>query len=129
ACQEGAADGEHLLLAARHGAGELVPAVPEHREEAEDAVELGVPARLAAPRVAPHLEVLENAHAGEDTAPLGNRGDPPPDDLARPEAVDRLAPEVDGALGRGPQPPHGLPRGRLAGRVGARERAGLSRAG
>src|SRR5439155_26980027 len=74
---ERAADGEHLLLAAREGAPELMLALGEPREERVDALEvLGQLAggRLLA-REGSHGQVLPHRHAGEDPPRLGDERD------------------------------------------------------
>src|SRR5262249_60701799 len=111
---EGAGDRQHLLLAARHRARELVPALSQHREEAKDPVQLGLPPRLGSTGITTHLQVLEDGHAREDATAFRNRRNPALDDVARAQLVDELAPEADRPFGRPYQAEHGLHRRRLA---------------
>jgi len=72
---ESAADGEHLLLAARECPGELEPPFVEHRKELEgrfqSLAELG-----PSPGMAADEEVLRNRELREDLAPLRDVTDP-----------------------------------------------------
>src|SRR5262245_18697376 len=122
---EGATDGEHLLLAARHRAGELMPSLPEHGKEPEYPLQLVVPARLGTSSVPAHLEVLEDSHPREHAPALGHGRDPALDDLARPKGVDRLTAEGDRPLAGAHQAEHGLHGGGLAGGVAAEQRDDL----
>ena len=72
---QGAADGEHLLLAAGHGAGLLLDTFFEAREEVEDAVHVLRAPEAIVPVVGAHLQVFEDRHAVEDLAPLRALGD------------------------------------------------------
>ena len=56
------ADRQHLLLAARQGAGLLRLALAEPREQAVDPLEVGGDGRLVAAREGAHLEVLVDGH-------------------------------------------------------------------
>src|SRR5207248_10037751 len=103
----------------------LMAPLLEQREEAEHAIELLGPARLRPPRVAAHLEDLEDGHAREHAAALGHGGDPALDDLARAQGVDRLAPEADRPRAAPHQPEHRLHGGGLAGGVAAEPRGEL----
>ena len=100
---EGAADREHLLLAARQQARPLTRALGEHREQ------LVHPARAArAHRGRPRAEaarpqVLLDAHPGEDLPALGHGDDAAADDQRRVEPVDAVA--VEGDLARGHRAP------------------------
>ena len=76
AADQHAADGELLLLAARHGAGALVGALLQDREELVDPVIgrcIGAPAHGLA-----HLQVLPHRHAREDVAALRHVADAEP---------------------------------------------------
>ena len=71
-----AADGDHLLLAARHGARLLAPPLGEDREQRAHALEGGADARAVALDVGAHLEVLQHRHLGKHDAALGHVGEP-----------------------------------------------------
>src|SRR5262249_61134900 len=65
-----APDAEHLLLPARQGARELSAALGQTWEALEDPVEATGDAGAVTNAVGPHLEVLQHAHAGKETAPF-----------------------------------------------------------
>ena len=101
---EGAADREHLLLAAGEGAGELAPPLLEPREELEDGLEVGLrlapapSAAMASPdRVAAELEVLEDGEGSEELAPFGHERAAAAEDGLGPRPGDFLAFEGDAA--------------------------------
>src|SRR5215211_8118378 len=73
-------DGEHLLLAARHGARLLLLALLETREELEYALEVSAYLGVAA-EVGAQLEVLARGHALEAMPSLGRLRDPQPHDV------------------------------------------------
>ena len=80
-CHERAPDSQHLLFSPGKGTGPLMAAFPQDgkaRERPGDTL-MGPIAGLFR-RCSPHLEILQDAHAGEDTPTLRNQGDPPPDD-------------------------------------------------
>ena len=117
---EGAADGEHLLLAARQRARHLHPPLLEAREGGEDALHvLGDPAIGAG--VGPHLQVLEHGQAIEDAPPLGHMGDPAEHDVVGGDAEEGFALEAHVATAGGEEPRQGLEGGGLAGAVVAEE--------
>ena len=68
------ADGEHLLLPAGEGAGELALPLAEDGEEPVDALQVRLDARGAPAQldVAPEQQVLPDRHGGEHLAPLGD---------------------------------------------------------
>ena len=86
------ADGQHLLLAARQGAAQLLLALLQAREEGEDPLDVPLPVRAGALDEGAHPEVLEDGHLREDLAPLRDLDDAQLDHLVRLE------------LGRGPCP-------------------------
>ncbi len=90
--------GEHLLLAAREGAGQLRRALPEAGKALEDAVDVRREVVLAL--VGARLEVLEHAHGRKDQAVLGDQGDAARHDDVRLLARDVLAVELDPAAAR-----------------------------
>src|SRR5215204_4286021 len=71
AAHERAADGAHLLLTARHGAGELAAALLEAREQAVDVVETLGEARPGGRHVGAHLEVRLDGELREQPPALG----------------------------------------------------------
>src|SRR3989454_5686901 len=115
---EPAADGAHLLLAARERAGHLPLALAQAREEREDGLERGGAGR---PLARAQLEVLAHPPGPEDLAPLRHVGDAARDHLRRRPAVDPLALELDAAAAKRQQPGDRAQRRRLAGAVAADE--------
>src|SRR3990170_3687446 len=116
---EAAPDGQHLLLAARHGAGELPPPAGENRKERQHPVQpVADPRGLAAEDEGADLEVLQHGHGGEHETPLGDIGE-----AAAHAAVSRLVSDgprlhEDLALPRTEETHERLERGGLAGAVG-----------
>src|SRR5215210_2998632 len=100
AAHEGAAYGEHLLLAARHGAGLLLDAFVKAREELEDAVHIIAYVDVVVSVVGAHLQVLADRHAVEDLAPFRALGYAFGDHVVRREALYLLAGEEDLTLPR-----------------------------
>src|SRR5256885_8385687 len=94
---EPAADGAHLLLAAREGAGHLPLALAQAREEREDGLEGGGAGR---PLARAQLEGLRHAQGREELAPLRHVGDAPRDHLRRRPTIDALAPEPAAAAAK-----------------------------
>src|SRR5918993_4559642 len=116
---DGAADREHLLFAAGHGAGLLLDAFLEAREEFEDAVHILLYARAIVPVISTHLKVFANRHAVEDLASLRALGDTLRDHAVGGHSLDLLAREEDSSLPRRQDSVDGAQGGRLAGSVGA----------
>ncbi len=117
---EGAADGQHLLLPARQGAGGLGPALGQDGEQVVDHGHVGLHLAVVA-AVGPEVEVLPDRHPVEQPPALGRVGHPQGDDLVRRQAVDALAVEAHLA-GAGPlQARQRAQRGGLAGAVAADE--------
>ena len=87
---ERARDREHLALAARERAGPLAHALPQHREEREDALEhLLAPLRVAvAERAEP--QIVGDGEAAEEPATLGHERDAEVDAVGRLDRVDAL---------------------------------------
>src|SRR5262249_56206086 len=75
ASHEGAADGQHLLLPARHGTRGLASPLGEAREEPEDLLEAFAAPGLGRADVGTHLEILEHGETREDLAALGHLHD------------------------------------------------------
>ena len=113
-----AADRQHLLLAARHGAGLLVRALAQPREIAVDALDIGGDAGAVAARHGAELQVLLDRHAAEGAAPFRHMGDAEPRALLRRFSGERLAGEDDLAGGLDHAGQRAQRRG-LAGAVGA----------
>ena len=129
-----AADGEHLLLAARQRARELRAPLAQHGKQAIGLVHARRRAarrksRAAGQRVAAQLEVVEHGEVAEDAAPLRHQRDARAEDrLGR--LAGHVAP-VERARGRPPapmQPGDGAEQRRLARAVGADQRHQLARA-
>src|SRR4051794_14174523 len=123
---QGAADREHLLLAAGHRAALLTLALLEAREQRVHAVEVLADAGGIAAREGAHLEVLEDAHAREDAPSLRRLGDPDLGDLVAGETLDLGAVEEDAAGPRRHDARDRPQRRRLARAVGADERDDLA---
>ncbi len=95
-------DGEHLLLAAGERPGRLPAALPEHREERENALEVGGHAGPVAAGVGADRQVLLDGEAREDLAALGREAHAAGD-------------ELPGRAGRRPVAPRGGSRRRPGG--------------
>lgn len=67
---QGAADGQHLLFAAGHGAGTLVGPLAQAREEVEGVLQAGLDLFAVLEETA-HLQVLGDGHVGKDAPALG----------------------------------------------------------
>src|SRR5207248_6722376 len=80
---EGAADRAHLLLAAGHAAGQLLPAFGQPREELIDDREPLAELRTGRRREAAHLEVVLDGHARKEATALRHVRDPELDDPVR----------------------------------------------
>src|SRR5882672_4068219 len=122
---EAAADGAHLLLAARERARQLPLALAQAWKQREDDLQRG---RTRGAVARAQLEVLAHAHAREELAPLRHVSDAARDHLRAGSAVDALALELDPAAAQGQQPADRPQRRRLAGPVAADERDHLARA-
>src|SRR2546425_863237 len=96
---EGARDGEHLLLAAGQRAGELAPPLAQERKQREHLVDARREARTVAPRERAHLEILVDGERREELSALGHPGHAELVDAVRRRAVDRSALELDRAAG------------------------------
>ena len=119
---QGAADRQHLLLAAGQRAGLLVAALPEAREMAVDPLDIGGDAGAVAPGHRAELQILLDGDAQKRAAPLRYMRDPEPHDVLGRPAGDRFAVETDRAVG----PHHAAQRTqhrRLAGAIGAEQGA------
>jgi hypothetical protein len=79
---QGAADCQHLLLAARQRAAALLAPLGEAREHGEHALEVVLEVRRAGDG-GTHLQVLVDAHAREDAPALRHLRHAAPDDLLR----------------------------------------------
>src|SRR5262249_16935804 len=122
---ERAADGQHLLLAARERARDLVAPLLEPSEDREDPVYV-LPDTSVGAREGAHLEVIHHAQAVEDAPALRHVGDAEPDDGMRRDSDERGALEDDVAPARGEHPGDGAERGRLARAVIAEQRDDLA---
>ena len=116
---QAAADRQHLLLAARHGARRLPPPLGEAREQGEHLVHRRLRAAARARQERTDLEVLLDRERREDLAPLGDLADTEVADPVARLAGDVGAAEADAS---GPRPLHagdGADQAGLAGAVGA----------
>src|SRR5690606_17245549 len=75
------ADGQHLLLAAGHGAAPLAEALLQSREQRQHMLQLALVFLLAGEEGA-HGQVLLHRQPGEDAPPLGYHGDALAHDVA-----------------------------------------------
>ena len=73
--REPAPDRQHLLLAARERAGELVAPFREDRKELQDHRQRFAEPRLALAGVGAHFEIFHHRHRGEHLAPLRHMRD------------------------------------------------------
>lgn len=123
---EGAADGQHLLLAARKR-GTRVPAlVAEHLEELEHLVAPAQPLALGRSGPPAEQEVLLDGEVGDDAPGLHEVGEPRPHHLVAAPLVDRPAVERDLACGDRDHPADRPRRGRLPCAVRAEHREHLA---
>ena len=117
---QGPADGQHLPLAAAHGAGELAHALGETGEEGQHLLQVGGLVRARAGEIGAEQQVLVHGEVGEDAAVLRHQRQARLDDGVRGHVreVDAAEPDArarhvrDHAAQR-------LQAGRLAGAVGA----------
>ena len=93
---ERAGGGEHLLLTARHLAGDLVLAVGERGEEGEAVLEPAPGGGLVFRQVGTGLQVLQHGELAERPAPFRAVHQAEPADLVGRQAVDALAGEAHG---------------------------------
>ena len=122
-----AADRDHLLLAARQGAGELLEPLLDAREEREDAGQIFVELGSAAPRIGAHLEIFVDRHAREKAARLEHRRDAAAHPLGGADALQRMALVKDLAASRRDAPHDRLHRRRFARGVAAQQANDLAR--
>ena len=125
----GAADRQHLLLAAREIAGEAV-ALAQAREVGVDEVDIAVDF-LVATRIGADLEVFEHGHVGDDAPALHDLEDAAAHDLFGILVGDRLS--VEGDVARDDLAVLGMQEARdrfqgrgLAGAIGAKQRDDLA---
>ena len=123
---ECAAHGQHLLLAARHGAGQLVFAFFEARKNTEHHVNVVGDFRLVFADVGAHLQVFGDGHAREDAAAFRHHGQAFAHQVPGALALDAFAHVLDVAFGRCQRAGDGFHGGGFAGAVGADERDELA---
>ena len=122
---DGARDGEHLLLPAGKHAGRAVPEFLDGREETEDPLQ---PLFVQGAGARREEHVLVHGKAGEDAHVLGHVGDAHARELGGRRARDVLRVEADAAGGGAPQAHDGAKAGGLARTVASEEhREGVSR--
>ena len=118
---EGATQCQHLLLAAREGAGRLSHALGQDREQGVDALAIFGDAGAIGPRGSTQAQVLRHGQAAEDTAAFGAMGDAQSHDPGRRQTMDRFALERDPPGPRAREARDGAQHGALAGTVGAQQ--------
>src|SRR5438128_2011972 len=118
-----AADGDHRLLAARHGSRELLPAFGEPGERGEHLVEVLLDDASVLFEVGAEPQVLDDREAGKDFATLGNAGDSLGHDPVRLQPGEVPPAEEDAPAPWRRQPEDGTDERRLPGTVRA-EQAG-----
>src|SRR6185437_13189127 len=116
-----AADGQHLLFAARKRRGLLLAAFLQPREGLEDTFEILCDLAARAPQISAQLQVLAHAHVLEHFAPFGHLHQAAPHDFIRRLAPDRLAVEEDLSGAGLDQMRDGVERGALARAVAAQQ--------
>ena len=121
-----AADGEHLLLAARQRAGALRAALEKAREDGEHARAVLRAARGGA-AVAAEIEILAHRQVGEHPPPFRHLDEPARDDCRRLLVLDRFAVEADRAGTRAHDAGNRPVERRLADPVGAEHGDDLAR--
>ena len=120
-----ARDGEHLLLAARHGRGAPAPHLGEVREDREQP--LRRPGRAAVGRrAAPDLQILVDGEVGEDAPVLRHVAEAEPRDAEGGRPAMSCAVEAHAPPRSADQAHDGLQRGGLAGAVAAHQRDDLA---
>src|SRR5215472_10738583 len=118
---EGAADGEHLLLAARERARALLGAASEDGEVVVHHLEVAGDALPVLPRVRAHLEVLAHGEEGKHLAPLRHVTESQAHHAVGIHAAEGAAVEGDGPLLRVHHSRYRLEDGGLARPVGAQD--------
>ena len=119
---QGAADRQHLLLAAGQCAGLLPAALPEARKMRVDLLDIGGDPGFVAAGHRAELQILLDRDAQKRAAPFRHMRDPEPHDVLGGPAGDRPPVETDLAI----CPHHAAERaqhGRLARAIGAEQRA------
>ena len=122
------ADGQHLPLAAAHGAGELAPALGEPREEGQHLLQVGGLVPAGAGEIGAEQEVFVHGEVGEDAAVLRHQRQAGLDDGVRGHVgeVDAAEPDARARHVRD-HTAQRLQAGRLAGAVGAQHDHDLAR--
>ena len=100
-----AADRDHLLLAARQGAGELAEPLLDARKEGEDARQIVVEFGAARARIGAHLEVLVDRHARKQPPRLEHRGNAAPHPLGGADARAAICPRKGSRRGSAARSP------------------------
>ena len=113
-------------LAAGELAGGRGVELAQDRKQVEDLLEVAAEIRVAPTDGAPDAQVLLDGQSPEDLAALGHECDPTAHDRVRPEPVDALALERDGAVRRLKQPGDRLEGGAFAGAIGTDQADGLA---
>ena len=125
--EERAADGEHLLLAARERPGTLIETLLQAREQREHAVAIAPDVLAVRAREGAQVEVFVDGEIGKDAAPLGDLRQAEAQDLVRRPSREVLAVERDRSAGGLHQSTHRAQRRRFAGAVGSDQRDDLAR--
>jgi len=123
---EGPADGEHLLLAARHRPGLLADAFAQPRERVEHVLGIGGDLAFGRAREGAQFQVLAHGHAREHAPALRRVTDAQAHDRMRSAAAQILAVKEDASRGRADEAADRAQRRRLARAVGTDERDDLA---
>ena len=126
AAHQRAAHGQHLLLAAGHGASQLVAALFEAGKDGKHLVDVGLNTGFVVPDVGAHLQVFNDGHAGKHAAPFGHHGQALLDQVPRTLALDAFSQVLDIAAVERQGAGNGLHGGGLARTIGANERDQLA---
>ena len=118
---QGAANGQHLLLAARHEAGALAGALLQAREQFENMLHAGVDFGRGQEEAA-HLQVVRHRHVGKDAPAFGRNGNALAHDFVCRQVGDFFTFEPDGAAAGARVAAHGHQERGLASTIGADER-------
>ena len=101
---QGAAEQQHLLLAAGEHLGRARRALAQDREHREHRLDPALDLAAVLQDVAAHPDVLLDRHVGEQAPVLRHETDAAPQDLVGAQPGERLAPERDPAAARRQQP-------------------------
>ncbi len=118
---ERAANGQHLLLAARKGAALLEHTLFETREEGEDVLDTALEFAAVVDQIRAHLQVFEHSQHRKDAAAFGYMADAHLDEFVGRHCRQRLPLQSDFAAARAQDAGDCAQRGAFAGAVTADE--------